>query len=546
MSRLYAVDLGAWSVKVAVAQPGLRAATVTHVVERLVPPGDEPHDQRAMRVLGGIIKELGLEHDTCYLGIYGDQVFTHVLEFGFRTLRRADLAKAVGAELEGVVPVDLEDMVYSFEPLPPAPPAAPIEPGALIRGRVAAPATGMRVLTYSMRKQRAEELIALAQAVGCDPRGLFPAGGAAVRLVERVPGLAAPRAAGAIAVVDIGHERTDVIVVRAGKATYSRTINRAGRQVTEAIARHWKLDFGAAESAKHSDGFIASNAEPASTEAWARIHERIVTEIAPLVRELKQTLASCRARTGDTVGAVLLVGGGSRLKGLASYVGENLQIPTWVLGPADRAALAGPRLPPDESIDTAAMTIGLAHDAATGRPHFDLRTGDLAAKVDLSFLRAKAVPLAAAALVIIAFAGVSAYASLYRLRSHEATLSERLARESREEFKGQAMSADAILKSTAAAPVEVSPMPKLSAYDLLIEINAKLPPRDKITVDITSLEISSAKVSLRGSAKTDDEIDAIIAELGKITCFKDATSGTRETGPKGERRFQLNIRNECM
>jgi hypothetical protein len=86
----------------------------------------------------------------------------------------------------------------------------------------------------------------------------------------------------------------------------------------------------------------------------------------------------------------------------------------------------------------------------------------------------------------------------------------------------------------------------VSAYDLLLEINAKLPARDKVTVDITSLEISEAKISLRGSAKTDDEIDAIIAELAKITCFKDATSGTRETGTKGERRFQLNIRNECM
>ena len=47
---------------------------------------------------------------------------------------------------EGVVPVDLEDLVYAAEPLPALP-----EPGpdAVARGRVAAPTTGMRVLTYS-------------------------------------------------------------------------------------------------------------------------------------------------------------------------------------------------------------------------------------------------------------------------------------------------------------------------------------------------------------------------------------------------------------
>jgi hypothetical protein len=316
--------------------------------------------------------------------------------------------------------------------------------------------------------------------------------------------------------------------------------------VTDAIGRHWKLPLLEAERAKHSEGFIASSAEPATNDAWERVHLALVPEVAPLVRDLKQTLASCRARTGDTVGAILLVGGGSRLRGLASYVGENLQIPTARLGPADATALAGPRIPPDQGIDAGALTIGLAHDAATGRPHFDLRTGELAAKVDLSFLRAKAVPLAAALLVIVAFAGISAYSALYKLRKAESVLSERVARESRELFKGQALSADAIAKSGRPEVAEVSPMPKQSAYDLLLDINSKLPARDKVTLDITSLEITPNKVSIRGSAKSDDEIDAIIAELGKITCFKDATSGTRETGPKGERRFQLNIRNECM
>ena len=45
-------------------------------------------------------------------------MFTQILEFGFKSLRRSDLDKAVGGELEGVVPVDLEDMVYTYEAIP--------------------------------------------------------------------------------------------------------------------------------------------------------------------------------------------------------------------------------------------------------------------------------------------------------------------------------------------------------------------------------------------------------------------------------------------
>ena len=127
MNRIYAVDLGAWSIKVAVATAGLRGSTITQVVERLLPPAPDKADgipasldRRAELALAQVVRDLGLEHDTAYLGVYGDQVFTHVLEFGFKNLKRADLTRAVGAELEGVVPVDLEDMVYAFETLPPA------------------------------------------------------------------------------------------------------------------------------------------------------------------------------------------------------------------------------------------------------------------------------------------------------------------------------------------------------------------------------------------------------------------------------------------
>ena len=41
-TRMFTVDLGAWSVKLAIATPGIRGATLINVVERMVPQGDEP------------------------------------------------------------------------------------------------------------------------------------------------------------------------------------------------------------------------------------------------------------------------------------------------------------------------------------------------------------------------------------------------------------------------------------------------------------------------------------------------------------------------
>ncbi|HEX2685722.1 MAG TPA: pilus assembly protein PilM, partial [Kofleriaceae bacterium] len=479
-SRVFAVDLGAWSVKLAIASPGLRGATLLQVIERLVPPGDEPALVRAKAVLAGLVNELRLRDESGYLGVYGDQVFTQVLEFAFKNLRRAELDKAVGGELEGVVPVDLEDMVYAFEPMPSvaaAPGSAP--PGALSaggpgpgtapeipRGRVAPPVEGMRVLTYAMRRDRAERLIELGKECGFDPRGILTSGGAAVRLVAHTPSLVRARAEGAVAVIDIGHERTDVVVVAGGKAVFSRSIARGGRQVTDAIAGHWKLSWPEAEHAKHSDGFVSSSAEPATSEAWQKIHQVTIVELSPFARDLRQTLAACRARTGFSPIAALLVGGGARLRGIAGFLGEQLAIPAWRPTPDDVLALAGPRLGGEPqaraSIDAAAMAVGMAFDAAGGRPMFDLRSGDLAVKVDFSFLRAKAVPIGAAVLAVAAFAAGSAYADLYSVRKAERVLSTRLATESADYF-GESRTADEVLSfggpGGSAAP---SPMPKLT------------------------------------------------------------------------------------
>jgi Tfp pilus assembly PilM family ATPase len=553
-SRVFTVDLGAWSVKLAIASPGLRGATLLSVVERMVPPGDEPAEVRSKAVLASLVEELRLKNDLGYVGVYGDQVFTQVLEFGFKNLRRAELEKAVGGELEGVVPLDLEDMVYTFEPLPPAPASAPLPGGEAARGRVAPPADGMRVLTYAMKRERTEQLIALGKECGYDARGVLACGGAATRLVERTPSLMRARTEGAVAVIDIGHERTDVVVVSSNKAVFSRSIARAGKQVTDAISRTWRLPWEDAERAKHSDGFVASQAEPATSEAWSKIHQALIGELQPFARDLRQTLAACRARTGFTASAAILVGGGARLRGIASFLTEQLGIPAWRLTAEDTAALAGPRLGPETAspsgaglpIDSAAMAIGMAYDAAGGHPHFDLRSGALAVKMDLSFLRAKAVPLGAATLAIAAFAVISAFADLHRLRKAERVLSARLVTESTEYFKAPRTAQEILGLTAGEAGLAVSPLPKMTAYDILLEISSKAPPKDKITLDIDKIDITDQKVDIEGTVKTSEELDLLQSELKSIKCFKEVNRGPTATEQDGVKRFKFNIVAQCM
>ncbi len=566
--RIYAVDFGAWSVKVAIADHGFRQATISEIVERPLPPvapgADDAYDARAGRALTEIVAEKELGQDTAYFVVSGDQVFTKVIDFQFQSLRRADLEKAVGAELETVVPIDLEDMVYAFEPLPqaraadvvvvaPTPGADPAfvsdeEPtkvqgqGAspvVPRGRVAAPHEGMRVLTYAMRRDRAQAMIMLGAGARAEPRGLLPITGPLVRFATRI----APNPSGPIAVVDMGHEHTDVVVIKDGKPVFSRTFARGGRHVTDAIARAWKLPPAEAERAKHSDGFIASTVEPASSEAWARVSEVVAAELGPLARDLRQTFAACRARTGVAVGSTILVGGAARLRGMPSFLAAALGVPV-VPPPPEAGALLGPRMA-EVPVDVGAAAIGAALDGASGRPLFDLRQGVLAFKVDLTFLRAKAYQLAAATVVVLAFAAGSAWAAHYKLRKNEKVLIDRIAAETTEQY-GAPKTADEVLGSAdTGAGGAVSPLPKMSAYDILLAINEKVPMRDKITLDITQLDINENAVELRGTTKKNEEIDALEAALKDIPCLGQAARGSTQQTAEGSQ-FQLSYKITCM
>ena len=547
MARVYAVDLGAWSVKVVIAAQGLRGATVNQVIERLVPPGDGPSAPRAVAVLAAIVREFSLSHDAAFWGLYGDQVFTNVLDFDFKNLRRADLHRAVGAELESLVPLDLEDMVYALDTVPEIVAAAELDGHA--RGRVAAPTLGMRVLTYAMAKSRAESLIAQGQAIGAEPRGLLPVAGAAARLIAAAPSVQEFATAGTIAVLDIGHERCDVVVLSQGKAAYSRTMARAGKQVTAAIAEHWKLSFAEAERAKHSDGFVASSIEPATSEAWDRVHQVVVTELMPFARDVRQTLASCRARTGATISRALIVGGGSRLRGLASFLTEQLGVPCSVLSPTDIDALA--KIEDRSAVDSSALTIGMALDAASGRPNMDLRSGVLASRMDLSYLRSKALPLGIALGAVLTCAIGASYADWYRLKKAEKTLALRVAQESAEYFPdGKSRDAATILGTvTNAGGVDNaadSPLPKLTGYDILLEIAGKIPPKDKITLDVSKIDITRDKIDLGGTAKQPEEIDALVTALRGIKCFGEIGRGATESDPNGLKKFTLSIPSTCM
>ena len=540
--RILGIDLGSYSVKVAVVVAGLRKNTVVDWLEQPVPPGVEPFEERAAAVLGAMLRAGGVVHDIPYAALGGESISIRVLDFPFVGLKRLDLDKAVGAELEAQLPHELDDIVYAYEILPRPIPIAHIEGEAEARAQ----APGTRVLAAAAIRERVQRLLEVTGRLGLEPHAVVAAPTAYGRVAGRLAAYGGAEAAGDdVMLIDHGHTRTNVAVLRGGKVLFARTISRGGRHVTQAIADNWKdLTWEAAEQAKHLDGFIASSREPAQTEPWKLISEAIRPALAPLVRELRQTLAACRAQTGAVVVRAVLAGGGGRLKGLASFLSDELELPVGVVTGDDAERLFGlPLATRGVPADASLLALGTAFEGTSGRPAFDLRQGSLIYKQDFSFLRAKAGVLTACGLLLVAFFAGDAYANLYKLRAEQDVLDKRLATETTEVFGAPVSAAD--LEAKLATKKEDSPLPKMTAFDLLVELSKRLPPKTEIKIDVLELTIEPKKIFLKAIADSQTSIDAAVKKLKEVDCFTDVVPGRIDTVSDGKQ-FTLTVTTKCM
>ena len=125
-------------------------------------------------------------------------------------------------------------------------------------------------------------------------------------------------------------------------------------------------------------------------------------------------------------------------------------------------------------------------------------------------------------------------------------LAQRLANESQEQFGAVKTTKEVLAMTGPGGTANGSPMPRMSAYDLLLEINAHIPPKEKITLDVDKLSIEENKIEMSGTVKSPEEVDLLASELKKIDCFnKDVSRGPSET-ENGLRKFRFTITPQCQ
>lgn len=463
------------------------------------------------------LKQSGiLEGDVTVAALPGDKGYLRVLEVPPTDAEKTALL--VRNQLDGATPESFEEEA--------------IFASQILR---AAKGTPSRVLATVTSVNEVSELLGQLRLSGIDPQLITCEASALCALAVRI----AP--ADGMTLVDVGYDRTTLVVVAGGSVILARTIKRGLRQISQKLARALGISV---------DEFLRR-----AEQGLGPLSEDLVAEAAlPLAAEIRRTLLGLRAQ-GEVLGENLLVSGdGARVAGLPEGLARPLSMTPlpFDLSPlrlkTARAKGGQPPLALGES-ERFARALGLAYAGIERQKTISLRQGALAFKGDISQLAGQLVRVAALFLLLLSLAGLSSYARYTLLKAEREHAEEKLKQLAKEVTGKELPDVDAIealLHGNAGAGVK-PPWPETTAFDLLVLISEKL-PKD-IKVDINKLEIRAKKTTLSGEIDNAGDVDAIIAALKDNPCFKEFKTGSVKqiTTRDGESRhdFTLNIDTTC-
>jgi len=519
MARILGLDLGSASVKAVVADSGSRGLSPKAYVEvRRAPEGDRAETLKA--ALTELIGKLPGPPEQVVVALPGQVLATHVLTLPFTDPKRIDAT--LPFEVESLLPFDLADAQFDYQ--------------------VAGQKDGKSdLLVGVIRKDELRGLVELLSGLKLEPRIITHPGLAYQSLLAGSPGLPDVPEGEAVAVVDIGHERTSVSIGRPGSGVeFARTFPGGGKDLTRALSQEFQIPPEAAHQWKEQHGAMASAVVGPDAE---RAAGAFVRGLSPVVRELRASFKAYGARSRKQVTHVYLCGGTARLRGLDEQLSRELGMSASLLKlPAEMAQAV-----PAEQQPEAAQAVALAvRGAAAGAraPRFNLRRGEFAFKGDFDYLRDRMGLLASYAATLLILLIASGVVRNSVLARREQQLDQKLCEVTQRVLGQCEKNYDRAINMLRGKESPAAVIPKTSAVELLAELTERIPPDVQVTFD--EIIVDMERVSLRGETGSSKLVDKITTALKDYRCFHEVKQGKLEKSKDGKSvSFRLDIQVAC-
>lgn len=522
MARILGLDLGSHSVKGLLLDSNVRNPVVKAWAEvRRAPEGDRQETLRA--AVRELLARPELQHaDQVVVALPGPSLATHQLTLPFTDPKRIEAT--IPFEVESQIPFDLGDAVFDYQV------------ASQVKDK------GSELLVGVVRREELTSLLGLLNEAGVDPRVVTHPGITYQNLLMQQPSLFAGLDAEAVAIVDIGHERTTLAIGRPGVGVeFARTFSGGGLSLSRALATEFQTPLQEAHHWKEAHGALASAAQAQGPDG-ERAAAAFVRGLQPVLRELRPSFKAFTARTRRNVGAVLVCGGTARMPGLAEQLGKDLGVPARVLALPPEASTAVPAT--EQPAAMQAYSLSLRGQAAGAKaPRFNLRRGEFAFKGDYDYVKDKLGLLASFAATLLLLLIASGVVRNSVLARREAQVDAVLCDVTQRILGSCEKNYDLALNRLKGVESPAAALPKLSAVNLLAEMTQRVPADVPVTFD--RIDIDLERISVRGLTDSSKQIDAIATALKGHRCFKEVKEGKVEKTKENKVSFRLDIQVQC-
>ena len=323
-------------------------------------------------------------------------------------------------------------------------------------------------------------------------------------------------------VVDIGAGRTDLCLMDGDSLRFSRSFPIGGNHLTQLYQHETGADFELAENRKIVNAALDQQSEgDASSYEWA---EGLVTELRRSINGAKRELNINEDRI---VSEIWLCGGGARIRGLAAYIADRLEVPARFWDPLDAfQAVADTQRSNFQAVDsfgdTLAVALGLGINALTSWISLDLLPSEEKVKLTQAQQRKRTLMAVAAGLVLLVGLGLGGLTLSKVHQSKILTLDGAIRNISLAESNAKrTLTKDLAIVNLLA--------PRVSPLDIVRELSVRFADRTKVawtTLNISRLDDpEKAKITFNIEAQSHQDVSQTISMMAQSGVFASIKSG---------------------
>ena len=323
-------------------------------------------------------------------------------------------------------------------------------------------------------------------------------------------------------VVDIGAGRTDICLMDGDGLRFSRSFPIGGNHLTHLYEHETGADFELAENRKIVNAALDQQSESdASSYEWA---EGLVAELRRSINGAKRELNINEDRI---VSEIWLCGGGARIRGLAAYIADQLEVPARFWNPLDAfqevADTQRSNFQAVESFgDTLAVALGLGINALTSRISLDLLPSEEKVKLTQAQQRKRTLMAVAAGLVLLVGLGLGGLTLSKVHQSKIVTLDGAIRNISLAESNAKrTLTKDLAIVNLLA--------PRVSPLDIVRELSVRFADRTQVawtTLNISRLDDpEKAKITFNIEAQSHQDVSQTISMMAQSGVFTSIKSG---------------------